>query len=160
MTSNASAACLAGTVRPGPTVLAGVVTLAGILAACARLPLYALAHQSVLTNSGHIPEAVVFGGVGFLVARRQPRNPVGWSLLAGITIFAASSDAALWVTLAHLPSSRWRWVSWAPTALGIAIAARLQDATDPDEVRSVFIGTVGHVLEPAHLSLWLAGGPR
>ena len=38
-------------------------------------------------------------------------------------------------------------------------AARLQDTTDPGEVRSDLIGTVSHALEPAHLSLWLTGTP-
>jgi hypothetical protein len=41
-----------------------------------------------------------------------------------------------------------------------AFAARLQDATDPDAVRSDLVGTVHRALEPAHLSLWLAGGTR
>jgi hypothetical protein len=41
-----------------------------------------------------------------------------------------------------------------------AFAARLQDTTDPDTVRSDLIGTVHHALEPAQVSLWLAGGTR
>jgi hypothetical protein len=40
-----------------------------------------------------------------------------------------------------------------------AFAARLQDTTDPDAVRSDLIGTVHHALEPAHLSLWLTEAP-
>jgi hypothetical protein len=38
-----------------------------------------------------------------------------------------------------------------------AFAARLQDINNPDEVRSVLIGTVHDVLEPAHLALWVTG---
>jgi hypothetical protein len=41
-----------------------------------------------------------------------------------------------------------------------AFATRLQDATDPDAVRSDLIATVHHALEPAHLSLSLTGGAR
>jgi hypothetical protein len=41
-----------------------------------------------------------------------------------------------------------------------AFAARLQDETDPDAVRSDLIGTVHDALEPARVSLWLAGGAR
>ena len=41
-----------------------------------------------------------------------------------------------------------------------AFAARLQDTTDPDAVRSDLIGTVHHALEPARISLWLTGAPR
>jgi hypothetical protein len=40
-----------------------------------------------------------------------------------------------------------------------AFAARLQDTNDPDAVRSDLVATVQHALEPAHLSLWLTGGP-
>jgi hypothetical protein len=39
-----------------------------------------------------------------------------------------------------------------------AFAARLQDVTDPDAVRSDLIGTVHHALEPAHISVWTGGG--
>jgi hypothetical protein len=41
-----------------------------------------------------------------------------------------------------------------------AFAARLQDATDPDAVRSDLIGTVHHALEPATISVWTPGGAR
>jgi hypothetical protein len=41
-----------------------------------------------------------------------------------------------------------------------AFAARLQDASDPDDVRSDLLGTVTNALEPAHLSVWLTGAPR
>jgi GAF domain-containing protein len=36
-------------------------------------------------------------------------------------------------------------------------AARLQDATDPDAVRSDLLSTVHDALEPARLSLWTTG---
>jgi hypothetical protein len=39
-----------------------------------------------------------------------------------------------------------------------AFATRLQDAADPDAVRSDLIGTVHHALEPACISVWLFGG--
>jgi hypothetical protein len=41
-----------------------------------------------------------------------------------------------------------------------AFAARMKDATDPDTVRSDLLGTVQHSLEPAQVSLWLAGGAQ
>jgi hypothetical protein len=41
-----------------------------------------------------------------------------------------------------------------------AFATRLQETTNPDSVRSDLIGTVLHALEPARVSLWLAGGAR
>jgi hypothetical protein len=38
-----------------------------------------------------------------------------------------------------------------------AFATRLQDATDPDAVRSDLMATVHRALEPAHLSVWTVG---
>jgi len=38
-----------------------------------------------------------------------------------------------------------------------AFAARLQDATDPDAVRSDLVATIHHALEPAHVSIWTVG---
>jgi hypothetical protein len=94
----------ASSVQRWTTALAAVIVVLCLLAACATAPLSALAHQSQLANSGqNIPEAVVFGPVGFLVVRRQPRNPIGWLLLAAITVFALGTDAALVVALVHRP---------------------------------------------------------
>jgi hypothetical protein len=39
-----------------------------------------------------------------------------------------------------------------------AFAARLQDAVDLDSVRTDLITAVHQALEPAHASVWLAGG--
>jgi hypothetical protein len=38
-----------------------------------------------------------------------------------------------------------------------AFAARIQDATDPDEVRADLVATVYHALEPARASVWAVG---
>ena len=38
----------------------------------------------MLANGGeNIVLAVIFGSVGLVIARRQPRNPIGWLMLAG-----------------------------------------------------------------------------
>jgi hypothetical protein len=39
-----------------------------------------------------------------------------------------------------------------------AFAARLREAVDLDTVRTDLLAVVGDSFEPAHLSLWLAGG--
>src|SRR5579862_6555531 len=71
--------------------------IAGALAAAALAafaPIVALAHQFSLSNFGtpfliELP----YVAVGFLVARRQPRNPIGWlALIVGGT--AALSSGA------------------------------------------------------------------
>jgi hypothetical protein len=102
----------------------GVLTLIVLAAA---LVLSAPAHQlSVLGSGPIIPVVVIYAGVGVIVARRQPRNPVGWILIIFILAFllsaAAGYYAALYYHFGHhnLPLA---WVAvlllplWAPAIL-------------------------------------------
>jgi hypothetical protein len=82
---------------PAPAVCLAVLGGLAVLATVALVPLAALAHQNV---NGAI--ALVIGvpaaAVGAVAARRLPRNPVAWLLLAsGISLILASdgSDYAL-----------------------------------------------------------------
>src|ERR1700723_3031395 len=59
-------------------------------------------HQ--LTGSGTwsgIAVVVMYAGVGFVVARRQPRNPIGWLLLIFIVLFVLSAGAVEYAVLAY-----------------------------------------------------------
>src|SRR5471032_930591 len=55
---------------------------------------------------------VPFAVLGYVLARRQPRNPIGWIMLVLGPIFIVSTDAALYSLLAYhvdghdLPLSR------------------------------------------------------
>ncbi len=73
-------------------VLAGLVVAASI----ADVPLARLAHQSVFASGGSLPVWVSagFGAVGFVVAWRKPRNPLGWALLAMAVFGVLSQDAS------------------------------------------------------------------
>jgi hypothetical protein len=59
------------------TALAAMV----VLLAAAVIPLGMLAHQSVLANATQLITGLPLGVAGFIVARRQPRNRIGWLLL-------------------------------------------------------------------------------
>jgi hypothetical protein len=57
-------------------------------------------HQgSVLSTGGIVPVVVIYAGVGFIVARRQPRNPIGWILIGFILVFVFSSIAGWYAVL-------------------------------------------------------------
>lgn len=60
-------------------------------------PLQKLAHQSL--NPGNLL-MLPFAVVGAVVAIRQPRNPIGWIMLALATLFLTSTDAGLYAVRA------------------------------------------------------------
>lgn len=75
---------------------------AGVALAAAWIPLAGIARQ--LTVANIVSEVVVVGGymcVGALVARRQPRNPIGWLLLVFVLFVALSTDAGYYAVLAY-----------------------------------------------------------
>ena len=106
-------------------VLGGVVLVLMI----ADVPLARLAHQSVNASNGSLPVwfSAVFAVVGFVVAWRKPRNPLGWIILGTAIFLALSEDASFYAVadyrlrLGALPLG---WVAllaqpgWAP---GIAL---------------------------------------
>ena len=63
------------------------------------VPLARLAHQSLNASGGSSPFwfSVALAVVGFVVAWRRPRNPLGWLLLGGATFGALSQDASFYV---------------------------------------------------------------
>jgi hypothetical protein len=84
--------------------LAGLV----VLLAAAVVPLSVLARQGLLANTAQLAIGVPMCAVGFLVARRQPRNPIGWLLLVVPAGVLASIDAGPYSVLVyrdghHLP---------------------------------------------------------
>jgi hypothetical protein len=74
-----------------PRIAAGLGVVALVLLAVS-VALGGLVHQlSVLGTGAVVPIVVSYAGVGVVVARRQPRNPIGWILLAFILSFLFSS---------------------------------------------------------------------
>jgi hypothetical protein len=106
-----------GDARAGPAAMAtaGVVrrfrlaspatawALGGLVlvSAIADAPLAGLAHQSLDASGGSLPVWISagFGVVGFVVAWRKPRNPLGWAIL-GLAVFGALSQDASFYTVA------------------------------------------------------------
>lgn len=69
--------------RPRPTLaaLASAIALLALLLAVALMPLSVLARQNVASNAGQAVSYLAIAATGLVVARRQPRNPIGWLLL-------------------------------------------------------------------------------
>ena len=77
--------------------LAGLGAVVNLLLIGVAAPLAVMARQNPLSNAGSsIALAVPCAAVGFVVARRQPRNPLGWFMLAVGAGLVLSNDAGLY----------------------------------------------------------------
>jgi disulfide bond formation protein DsbB len=78
----------------------------------ASFPLSALAHQLTFGGIGQLLLMIPFAAVGALVASREPRNPIGWLLLAIAVTASYGADAGFYAVRAYhidhhgLPLSR------------------------------------------------------
>jgi hypothetical protein len=82
---------------PGTATALGGLAL--VLTAVA-ITLSGLEHQLSILGSGPIiPIAVIFAGVGVVVARRQPGNPIGWILIGFIVLFLFSTVVGYYAAL-------------------------------------------------------------
>ena len=87
-------------------ILLGVLVL--VLTALS-IVLAAFLRQLTILNIGPAaPVIMIYAAVGVVVARRQPRNPIGWILLVFILLLVASTDFGDYAVLAyrhgrHLP---------------------------------------------------------
>jgi hypothetical protein len=118
---------------PATALVAGGLVLALVIA---DPPLARLAHQSLNSSGGSSPFwfSAAVGAVGFVVASRKPRNPLGWILLASAAFGALSEDASFYVVadyrLRHggLPFG---WVAvlaqpgWAPSVAMVGLGVLL-----------------------------------
>ena len=88
-----------GLLSPRTATALGVLVL---VLAIALLTLKGFDHQ--LTGSGtwsSIAIVVTYAGVGLVVARRQPHNPIGWLLLIFIALYLLSAGAVEYAVLAY-----------------------------------------------------------
>jgi hypothetical protein len=103
------------------------------LGAC-TFPLAVAVHQLNWSNSSQLALDVSFSVVGFVVAARQPRNPMGWILLGASTLLVVSSDASLYSVLDYRvrhgtlplgPVAVMLQPTWAPAVLLLGLTVLL-----------------------------------
>jgi hypothetical protein len=92
--------------RLASPVTAMVLAVLSLMLLAGALVLSALTGQlSVLDSGPIVPVVVIYAAVGFVVARRQPGNPIGWILITFIAAFLlsqiADSYAALYYRFGH-----------------------------------------------------------
>ena len=93
-------AAASGRLRLASPVTATVLGTLALVLLAAAFVLSALVHQLSILGSGPIvPIVVVYAGVGVVVARRQPRNPIGWILIGFIVLFLLSNDVGFYAVL-------------------------------------------------------------
>ena len=84
--------------RLGSPTTVGVLAVVVLALVAAGWPLAALAHLSVNGSSGVVPWWLFapFGVVGFVVAWRRPRNPLGWCLVGMAIAGSLSGDGSFY----------------------------------------------------------------
>jgi len=91
--------CRLALATPATAAILGALAVVLLMAS---LPLSGLSHQLTFNDtSGGLGITVFFGGVGVVVARRQPRNPVGWLLIAYVLLADLSVDAGYYAVLRY-----------------------------------------------------------
>jgi hypothetical protein len=92
-----------GTVRRFRLASPFTATVLGVLAVillAVAITLSFPVHQwSILGTGPIVPVVVIYAAVGVIVARRQPRNPIGWILIIFILVFVFSAVAGYYAVL-------------------------------------------------------------
>ena len=118
------------------------------LVALALVPLSLLARQSPQVNGGEALGAVPFGVVGFVLARRLPRNPIGWIFVAIATCLLLSIDSGFYAVISyplghHLPlapAALFLYQLWGPALSLFALVVLLfPDGTLPSRASRVIM---------------------
>jgi len=135
------------------------------LVALALVPLSVLARQSPQVNGGEALGAVPFGVVGFVLARRAPRNPIGWIFLSIAICLLLSIDSGFYAVISYplghdlplAPAALFLYQLWGPALSLFALAVLLfPDGTLPSRASRVIMGLFLAVLVGFTVALGVA----
>jgi len=94
----------AGGLRLGSPRMAVALGASWVLLFASLFPLAGFAHHFSAASSGVL--LAPFTAVGVLVGYRQPRNPIGWIMLAAAIVFLIGTDAGLYAVLDYTDGHR------------------------------------------------------
>jgi len=125
---------------PATALLLGGLVLALV---AALVPLGILARQGGGAGGGSLVLGPVFGVVGFVVAWRRPRNPLGWLMLGAVAFLVLSGDAGAYAVAGYrlrhggLPLG---WVAvlgvfWLASVVGQALSYRRSSGERPLQLK-------------------------
>ena len=80
--------------RLATSATATVLGLVALALVALAVPLSILAHEGWTKGLNSVPLILGWGVMGFVVARKQPRHPMGWLLLAAAIFFMLNGDAS------------------------------------------------------------------
>ncbi len=87
--------------RLTPSVTAAVLGALVLMLAIVTLTLTAVVHQLTIDVAPGVAIVVLYAGVGVIVARHQPRNPIGWILLTFTVLWLLGAGASYYAVLAY-----------------------------------------------------------
>ena len=143
--------------RPGLKAMANSAGILVLVVAAAIFPLSAAAHEGMLSNASQVVVFLPIAGVGLVIARRLPRNPIGWLLLAGAAGPLLSAAADPYVQLVYRLGHRWPLgplalvlaESWVAVYLTLPLVILLfPDGTLPSPLADGAVGVPGRCLVP------------
>jgi hypothetical protein len=80
--------------------------------AVALVPLSLIARQDPLVNGPEAIGTIPFAAVGVIIARRQPRNPIGWLFLGIAGCLLLSVDSGFYSVISYRLGITCRWLRW------------------------------------------------
>jgi hypothetical protein len=125
-----AAACRFPLASPATALVLGGLVLALTVA---EVPLADMAHDLSVSVAVAAAVSLVLAGVGLVVAWRQPRDLMGWILLAGAVFGCLNNDASLYTALVYRlghklplgPVAVLVQPSWAPAIVAFGLAVLL-----------------------------------
>jgi hypothetical protein len=100
---------------PAAATILGALVL---MLAVATLVLMGLAHKLAIDVAAGVTIVLIYAGVGVIVARRQPRNPIGWILLVFALLYTLGASATYYAVLYYRLGHR--GLPFAPAAVLLA----------------------------------------